>query len=64
MLRQEKKQFLDYNSAIIHAEARGIEQNKLENAKALLDVLDDEVIAEKIRLPLDVVISLRSEYNK
>lgn len=59
-----EKQFLDYNSAIIHAETRGIEQNKLENAKALLDVLEDEVIAEKIGLPLDVVISLRSEYNK
>ena len=41
-----EKHFLDYNSAISHAEARGIEQTKLENAKALLDVLEDEVIAE------------------
>ena len=59
-----EKQFLDYNSAISHAEARGIEQTKLENAKALLDILEDEVIAEKIGLPLDVVIGLRREWNK
>ena len=64
-----EKQFLDYNSAINHATRRGhqegleegIEQNKLENAKALLDLLDDETIAERIGLPLEVVKQLRLE---
>ena len=54
-----EKQFLDYNSAMINAEARGVQQNKLENAKALLDVLEDEVIAEKIGLELEIVQELR-----
>ena len=34
-------------------------KNKLENAKALLDVLEDEVIAEKIGLELEIVQELR-----
>lgn len=37
----------------------GIEQNKLVNAKNLLDVLSDEVIAEKIGLPIEKVQELR-----
>ena len=53
-----EKQFLDYNSAINQATRRGIEQNKLENAKALLNLLDDETIAERIGLPLEVVKQL------
>ena len=37
----------------------GIEQGKLEAAKALLDSLDDETIATKIGLSLDKVKFLR-----
>ena len=63
-----EKQFLDYNSAINHATGRGhqegIEQTKLENTKALLDLLDDETIAERIRLPLEVVKQLRLDAMK
>ena len=59
-----EKQFLDYNSAINHAIRRGIEQAKLENAKALLDLLDDEIIAERIGIPLEVVQQLRFEAIK
>ena len=63
-----EKQFLDYNSAINHATRRGhqegIEQAKLENAKALLDLLDDEIIAERIGIPLEVVQQLRFEAIK
>ena len=39
----------------------GVEKNKLENARALLDLLDDETIAERIGLPLEVVKQLRLE---
>ena len=38
---------------------QGIIQNKLENARNLLDVLPDEVIAEKIGLSIDEVKALR-----
>ena len=40
---------------------QGIEANKLANAKNLLDVLSDEVIAEKIGLPISKVQQLRAE---
>lgn len=40
---------------------QGIMANKIENAKNLLDVLDDETIAEKIGLDLDTVKKLRKE---
>ena len=59
-----EKQFLDYNSAINHATRRGIEQTKLENAKALLDLLEDETIAERIGLRLETVKKLRLENIK
>ena len=39
----------------------GVILNKLENAKSLLDVLSDEVIAEKIGLPIDKVKELREQ---
>ncbi len=39
----------------------GIKKAKLENAKSLLDILDDETIAVKIGLPLDVVKELRAQ---
>ena len=38
--------------------AEGIEQNKLENARNLLGFLSDEIIAEKIGLPLEKVKEL------
>lgn len=41
----------------------GIELTKLENAKNLLDVLSDEVIAEKIGLPIEKVHELRAQEN-
>ena len=37
------------------------EKNKIENAKALLDILGDETIASKIELPLETVQKLRTE---
>lgn len=65
MAEAREKQFLDYNSAINNATRRGhqegIEQNKIENAKALLDLLDTETIAERIGLPLEVVKHLQLE---
>ncbi len=38
---------------------QGIETNKIVNAKNLLDILSDEVIAEKIGLPIETVRALR-----
>ncbi|MEG0502109.1 MAG: hypothetical protein RR525_07805 [Cellulosilyticaceae bacterium] len=39
----------------------GIEKGKLEAAKALLDILDDETISSKIGLSLEKVKSLRTK---
>ena len=41
--------------------AEGIEQNKLENARNLLGLLSDEIIAEKIGLPLERVKILHEQ---
>lgn len=41
--------------------AEGIEQTKIENARNLLDILSDEVIAEKIGLSIEKVRELRAE---
>ena len=39
----------------------GREENKLENARNLLGLLPDEVLAEKIGLPLEVIIKMHKE---
>lgn len=39
----------------------GVEKTKLDNAKALLDILDEEVIAERIGLSLETVQKLKKE---
>lgn len=39
----------------------GIEVTKIENAKNLIGILSDELIAEKIGLPLETVKKLREE---
>lgn len=39
----------------------GCEETKLENARNLLDILSDDVIAEKIGLSLETVQSLRQK---
>ena len=39
----------------------GIALNRIENAKNLLDILSDEIIAERIQLPLATVRALRAE---
>ena len=40
---------------------QGIEQEKLENAKNLLDLLSDEVIADRLKLSIETVKQLRAE---
>ena len=40
---------------------QGIIKTKIENAKSLLDILDDETIAIKIGLELDIVKKIRQE---
>lgn len=44
---------------ISSAEQRGIEKGKLEIAKNLLDILDDEIISIKTGLPVEKVKKLR-----
>lgn len=43
---------------------QGIEQAKLENAKNLLDLLDEETIADRIGLPLETVQKLKEEIEQ
>ncbi|MFI3201102.1 MAG: Rpn family recombination-promoting nuclease/putative transposase [Eubacteriales bacterium] len=71
-----EKALKDKNSALATAEAKGIAKGieqgiergeykaKIESAKNLLDVLEDEIIAKKIELPLVEVNKLRKEYVK
>lgn len=40
------------------------EDVRLKNARALLDILDDEIIAERIGLPLEQVKELRMENSQ
>ena len=43
---------------------RSIEQTKIENARNLFDVLDDEAISKRIKLDLDRVKKLREEWER
>lgn len=42
-------------------EEDGAKKEKLANAKALLDVLDDETIAQKLHMEIERVKELRSD---
>lgn len=42
-------------------EQKGIQKEKLENARSLLDILTDEEIAKRIKLPIEEVQRLRKE---
>ena len=39
----------------------GANDNKLENARNLLDLLDEQTIADRIGLPLETVLQLKKE---
>ena len=49
---------------IEHGREQGIEQTKIENARNLFDVLDDEAISKRIKLDLDRVKKLREEWER
>lgn len=40
---------------------KGVEKGKLDVAKALLDILDDETIAAKTGIALELIQSLRAK---
>ena len=42
----------------------GAEENKIENAKNLLDILDDKTISERLKLDLNIVKDLREHWQK
>ena len=44
-----------------HAEEKGMHKATLENAKNLLDILDDETISAKLGLDIETVRKLRLE---
>ena len=39
----------------------GAEKEKMENARNLIDILDEKIIAERIGLPLEVVREMKRE---
>lgn len=68
-LGQDREAMLAYERRLIEirdkdairetALEEGEANNKLRNAENLLDILDDETIADKIGLPLEIVQELR-----
>lgn len=58
LLERDKEKFQE---GVEQGIEKGIEQGKLEAAKALLDILDDETIANKMGLPLEKVKALRED---
>ncbi|MGG7164617.1 hypothetical protein [Clostridium ihumii] len=64
--KEEVKNMVANNAFIIKemeekAEKKGREEEKLELARNLLDILDDETIASKVGLNIDKVIKIRKE---
>lgn len=51
----------EHYQLLLDSKNEGINQTKINNTKNLLDVLSDEVIADKIGLDLEVVKKLREE---
>ena len=60
-----EKSLRDEISALANAEEKGLQQGlmqgKLESAKSLLDILDDDTIATKLNLDINIVKKLRKE---
>ena len=56
-----EKSLKDEISALAHAEEKGMHKATLENAKNLLDILDDETISAKLGLDIETVRKLRLE---
>ena len=54
----------DEATKLEEAREEGIEQTKIENARNLFDVLDDETISKRIKLDLDKVKKLRAEWER
>jgi len=60
-----EKSLRDEISALANAEEKGLQQGlmqgKLESARSLLDILDDDTIATKLNLDINIVKNLRKE---
>lgn len=54
-----ERYYLDMNSA----RNEGEQQAKIEVARNLLDILDAETISEKVKLPLEIVQSLKKNLS-
>lgn len=56
-----RRDFMTLEMKFREERQQGKRENARENAKALLDVLEDEIIAEKLRLPIEEVRQIRRE---
>ena len=64
MLIAEYDYDLDIEVQREEAFEEGAEQTKLDNARHLIDILEPEVIAERIGLPLETVLKLKKEMTE
>ena len=66
-IKQDKRLEVEYMTLLEIKERelqKGIKQGKIEVAKNLLDVLDDETISFKTGLPVLTIRQLREDANK
>ena len=61
LYEMRKKAIHDKANALSSAREEGVEQGKIIAAISLLDILDDETIAEKLELDIELVKRLRSK---
>ncbi|MGF0033298.1 hypothetical protein ACQRBN_10060 [Bariatricus sp. SGI.154] len=61
-MRMTKVGQMLFNDGFSQGISQGIEAEKLQNARSLIDILDENTIAERIVLPLETVRKLKEEY--
>jgi len=54
-------ELMDQRTREEDAREQGLQQGKLESARAFLDLADDETIAKKLEIPVETVRRLRNE---
>lgn len=62
-MKKRRESRLNEVSALAYAEEKGAKKEKIEIAKNLLDVLDDEIISLKTGLSVEEVKQIRKEQN-
>ena len=62
-MKKRRESRLNEVSALAYAEEKGAKKEKVEIAKNLLDVLDDEIISLKTGLSVEEVNQIRKEQS-